>query len=44
VGALAALTLAIGLAPGLLFELSAQAAEQLLDPAEYVAAVLGEVP
>jgi multicomponent Na+:H+ antiporter subunit D len=41
IGALAALTVAIGLAPGLLFALSADAAAQLLDPAEYVAAVLG---
>jgi multicomponent Na+:H+ antiporter subunit D len=43
IGALAALTLAIGLAPGLLFALSAEAAEQMLDPTEYVAAVLGGV-
>lgn len=41
VGALASLTLLVGLAPGPLFALSARAAEQLLDPSEYVAAVLG---
>jgi multicomponent Na+:H+ antiporter subunit D len=41
IGALAALTLLIGLVPGLLFTLSARAAEQLLDPSGYVAAVLG---
>ena len=40
-GALAALTVAIGLAPGVLFALSAEAAAQLLDPSAYVAAVLG---
>jgi multicomponent Na+:H+ antiporter subunit D len=44
VGALAALTLVIGLVPGLLFTLSARAAEQMLDPAGYVAAVLGGAP
>jgi multicomponent Na+:H+ antiporter subunit D len=44
VGALAALTVGIGLAPGVLFELSAGAAEQLLDPSAYVAAVLGGAP
>jgi multicomponent Na+:H+ antiporter subunit D len=41
VGGLAALTLAIGLAPGLLLELSITAADQLLDPSAYVEAVLG---
>lgn len=41
IGALAALTLLIGLVPGVLFTLSARAAEQLLDPSGYVAAVLG---
>jgi multicomponent Na+:H+ antiporter subunit D len=40
IGALAALTLLIGLVPGVLFTLSARAAEQLLDPSGYVAAVL----
>jgi multicomponent Na+:H+ antiporter subunit D len=44
VGALAALTVLIGLAPGVLFGLSARAAEQLLDPSAYVAAVLGGAP
>jgi multicomponent Na+:H+ antiporter subunit D len=44
VGALAALTVAIGLVPGLLLGLSARAAEQLLDPSAYVAAVLGGAP
>jgi multicomponent Na+:H+ antiporter subunit D len=44
IGALAALTLLIGLAPGLLFALSERAAEQLLDPRGYVAAVLGGTP
>jgi multicomponent Na+:H+ antiporter subunit D len=44
IGALAALTVGIGLAPGILFELSAGAAEQLLDPTAYVAAVLGGAP
>jgi multicomponent Na+:H+ antiporter subunit D len=44
IAALAALTLLIGVAPGLLFSLSARAAEQLLDPAPYVAAVLGGEP
>jgi multicomponent Na+:H+ antiporter subunit D len=41
---LAALTVAIGVAPGVLFALSARAAEQLLDPTAYVAAVLGGAP
>jgi multicomponent Na+:H+ antiporter subunit D len=44
VGALGALTLLIGLAPGLLFTLSARAAEQMLDPSLYVAAVLEGSP
>jgi multicomponent Na+:H+ antiporter subunit D len=44
VGALAALTLVVGLVPGVLFGLSARAAEQLLDPRGYVAAVLGGGP
>jgi multicomponent Na+:H+ antiporter subunit D len=44
VGALAALTLAIGAVPGLLFTLSARAAEQMLDRSLYVAAVLGGSP
>jgi multicomponent Na+:H+ antiporter subunit D len=44
IGALAALTVVIGLVPGLLFGLSARAAEQLLDPSAYVAAVLGGAP
>ncbi len=38
--ALAGLTLLVGLAPGLLFVLAERAAEQLLDPRAYVAAVL----
>ena len=42
--ALAALTLLVGLVPGLLFTLSQRAAEQLLDPRAYVAAVLGGAP
>ncbi|HYD41371.1 MAG TPA: Na+/H+ antiporter subunit D [Anaeromyxobacter sp.] len=42
--ALAALTLLIGLVPGLLFALSQRAAEQLLDPRAYIAAVLGGAP
>jgi multicomponent Na+:H+ antiporter subunit D len=41
IAALAALTVVIGVAPGLLFTLSARAAEQMLDPSAYVAAVLG---
>jgi multicomponent Na+:H+ antiporter subunit D len=41
---LAALTLLVGLVPGPLFALSSRAAEQLLDPGAYVAAVLGEAP
>jgi multicomponent Na+:H+ antiporter subunit D len=41
ISALAALTLLVGLVPGVLFTLSARAAEQLLDPSGYVAAVLG---
>jgi multicomponent Na+:H+ antiporter subunit D len=44
IGALAALTLLIGVAPSLLFTLSARAAEQMLDPSGYVAAVLGGAP
>jgi multicomponent Na+:H+ antiporter subunit D len=44
VATLAALTLVIGLAPGLLFTLSARAAEQMLDPSLYVAAVLDGSP
>jgi multicomponent Na+:H+ antiporter subunit D len=42
--ALAGLTLLVGLAPGLLFALAQRAAEQLLDPRAYVAAVLGGGP
>ena len=42
--ALAALTLLVGLVPGLLFALAQRAAEQLLDPRAYVAAVLGGAP
>ncbi len=42
--ALAALTLLISLVPSLLFALSQRAAEQLLDPRAYVAAVLGGPP
>ncbi len=38
--ALAALTVAIGLAPGLLMELSMKAAEQLINPSDYIRAVL----
>jgi multicomponent Na+:H+ antiporter subunit D len=41
IGALAALTVGIGVAPGLLFGLSVRAAEQMLDPSAYVEAVLG---
>jgi multicomponent Na+:H+ antiporter subunit D len=41
IGVLAALTVAIGLVPGPLFALSADAAAQLIDPTEYVTAVLG---
>jgi multicomponent Na+:H+ antiporter subunit D len=44
IGALAALTVAIGLAPGVLFSLSYRAAEQLLEPRAYVSAVLGGAP
>ncbi len=44
VGLLAALMLGIGLSAGPVLEISRGAAAQLLDPAEYVAAVLGEVP
>lgn len=39
---LAALTVAIGLSAGPLFDLCLEAAEQLYDPAEYLRAVLGE--
>ena len=38
---LASVTLLIGLAPGLLYALTEQAAHELTDPAEYVAAVMG---
>jgi multicomponent Na+:H+ antiporter subunit D len=41
IAVLAVLTLVIGVAPGLLFTLSARAAEQMMDPSAYVAAVLG---
>jgi multicomponent Na+:H+ antiporter subunit D len=41
IGALASLTLLIGLLPGPMFALSARAAGELLDPSAYVAAVLG---
>jgi multicomponent Na+:H+ antiporter subunit D len=44
IAGLAALTVLIGLAPGVLFGLSARAAEQMLDPTAYVAAVLGGAP
>lgn len=39
---LALLTMGIGLAPGLLLELSARAADELMNPAAYVSCVLGE--
>jgi multicomponent Na+:H+ antiporter subunit D len=42
--ALAAVTVAIGLLPEPLFVLSLRAAEQLLDPAAYIGAVLGDAP
>jgi multicomponent Na+:H+ antiporter subunit D len=44
IGVLAGLTVAIGLVPGVLFALSLRAAEQLLEPGAYVAAVLGSAP
>lgn len=44
IAALAGLTLALGLWPGPLLALSIDAAEQLLDPDEYVRAVLGGRP
>lgn len=39
---LALLTVAIGLAPGVLLELSVRAAEELMNPAGYVTCVMGE--
>jgi multicomponent Na+:H+ antiporter subunit D len=42
--ALALATVVIGLGAGALFPLATQAAEQLLDPAEYIQAVLGSAP
>jgi multicomponent Na+:H+ antiporter subunit D len=43
-GGLAAVTVAIGLFPAPLFEIATEASRQLLNPAEYVLAVMGEVP
>ena len=39
--ALAAVTVAVGLGAGPVFELAARAAAQLSDPSQYIAAVLG---
>jgi multicomponent Na+:H+ antiporter subunit D len=39
--ALAAVTVAVGLGAGPVFHLAARAADQLADPTQYIAAVLG---
>jgi multicomponent Na+:H+ antiporter subunit D len=39
--ALAAITIAIGLGAGPVFDLASRAADQLADPTQYVAAVMG---
>jgi multicomponent Na+:H+ antiporter subunit D len=40
--ALAAITVAVGLGAGPVFDLASRAAAQLADPSQYVRAVLGE--
>jgi multicomponent Na+:H+ antiporter subunit D len=44
IGGLAAITVAIGLFPGPLFEIATEASRQLMNPSEYVLAVMGESP
>jgi multicomponent Na+:H+ antiporter subunit D len=44
IGGLAAITVAIGLFPGPLFEIATEASRQLMNPSEYVVAVMGESP
>jgi multicomponent Na+:H+ antiporter subunit D len=40
--ALAAITVAVGLGAGPVFDLASRAAAQLVDPSQYIRAVLGE--